>query len=431
MWRYALHVPANRPPRKARPEAAEAAPISTAMDDARIRRYNSSDKNSREDEMRTLFGSAALALAIALTGATPVRAEATINLIDLAELSGSGATVGTNFKNGVDLAVEEINAHGGILGAKIVVSHLDTQSNAGIAKGLAEKALDSQPYALLGPGYSGSVKVVEPLAAEAGIAEIMGGEAADLTEKGNKFVFRTSFGQQSSMPKIAKYIAEVLKAKTAAIVYVNNDFGKGGNESISKEFAARGVKVVLDDSTEAGQADFAADALEVKAANPDVAFIYLNEEESARMLKELRKADVKAPLVGETTLIGQKVIELAGDAANGALGHVGLTTEAPVPALRAYGEKFFAKYHYVPDHNGIKGYLGVYMIKAATEKMGKLDPKGLADALHGLTIKADKEPGILMDVTIDQHGDLDRESFLGEVVAGKQVIKQVLPKLND
>src|SRR5271170_4531119 len=112
---------------------------------------------------------------------SPARADGTINLIDLAELSGSGATVGTNFKNGVDLAVDEINAHGGILGAKIVVSHVDTQSNAGVAKGLAEKALDSEPYALLGPGYSGSVKVVEPLAAEAGLTEIMGGEAADLT----------------------------------------------------------------------------------------------------------------------------------------------------------------------------------------------------------------------------------------------------------
>ena len=113
----------------------------------------------------------------------------------------------------------------------------------------------------------------------------------------------------------------------------------------------------------------------MKTANPDVVFIYLNEEESARILKELRKADVKAPLVGETTLIGQKVIELAGDAANGALGHVGLTTDAPVPALRAYRDKFMTKYNYVPDHNGIKGYLAVYMVKAATEKMGKLDAK--------------------------------------------------------
>jgi branched-chain amino acid transport system substrate-binding protein len=160
-------------------------------------------------------------------------------------------------------------------------------------------------------------------------------------------------------------------------------------------------------------------------------FVYLNEEESARMLKELRKDDIKAPLVGETTLIGQKVIELAGDAANGAIGHVGLTTDAPVPALQAYRDKFMAKYHYVPDHNGIKGYLAIYLIKAATEKMGRLDSKNLAAALHGLTIRADKEPGILMDVTIDENGDLDRESFLGKVVNGKQVITEVLPKMKD
>ncbi len=358
------------------------------------------------------------------------RSADTINLIDLAELSGSGATVGTNFRNGADLAVDEINAKGGILGAKIAITHWDTQSNAGVAKALAEKALDAQPYALLGPGYSGSVKVVAPLAADAGVAEIMGGEAADLTRAGNKFLFRTSFGQQSSMPKIARYIADNLKAKSAAIVYVNNDFGKGGNDSIVKEFDKRGVKVLLDDSTEAGQADFSADAVKVKAANPDVVFVYLNEEESARMLKELRKADVTKPLVGETTLIGQKVIELAGDAANGAIGHVGLTTDAPVPALKAYRDRFFAKYNYVPDHNGVKGYLAVYMIKAATEKMGKIDPKGLPDALHGLSISAVKEPGILLDVTIDGNGDLDRESFIGKVVDGKQVITEVLPKLN-
>ncbi|MGO8800005.1 MAG: ABC transporter substrate-binding protein [Roseiarcus sp.] len=370
-------------------------------------------------------------LASAFPAVCPAQTAATINLADVAELSGSGATVGTNWKNGIDLAVGEINAKGGILGAKIVVTHADSQSNAGIAKAQVQKALDSEPYALLGPGYSGSVKVCAPLAAEAGVAEIMGGEAAELTRAGNKFLFRTSFGQQTSMPKIAKYIAEVLKAKTAAVVWVNNDFGKGGHDTILKEFAARGVKVVADDSTEAGQADFAADALKVKSANPDVVFVYLNEEESARILKELRKADVKAPLVGETTLIGQKVIELAGDAANGALGHVGLTTDAPVPAVKAFRDRFVAKYHYVPDHNGIKGYLAVYMIKAATEKMGKLDSKNLAATLHGMTISPDKEPGILMEVTIDGNGDLDRQSFLGEVVDGKQVIKEVLPKLTN
>lgn len=353
-----------------------------------------------------------------------------IKISNVAELSGGGATVGNNWKNGIDLAVEEVNAKGGILGRKIEVTHADSQSNPGVARAQVQKALDAEPYVLLGPGYSGSVKVTAPLAAEAGITQIVGGEAAELTQAGNKFLFRTSFGQQSSMPKVAKYINDELKAKSVAIVWVNNDFGRGGRDMISKEFAKYGIKVAADLSTEAGQADFAADVSKIKAAAPDAVFIYLNEEESARILKELKRQSVTVPLVGETTLIGQKVVELAGDAANGARGHVGLTTDAPVDLVKAFREKFVKKYNYVPDHNGLKGYLSIYMVKAATQKMGKVDPKGVANALHGLTIKAAEEPGILMDVTFDQNGDIDRQGFLVEIVEGKQVVKKVLPKLN-
>ena len=355
---------------------------------------------------------------------------APIKLADVAELSGGGATVGNNWKNGIDLAIEEINAKGGILGRKLEVTHADSQSNPGVARAQVQKALDNEPYVLLGPDYSGSVKITSPLAAEAGITQIMGGEAAELTQGGNKFLFRTSFGQQSSMPKVAKYINDELKAKSVAIVWVNNDFGKGGRDVITKEFAKYNIKVAADISTEAGQADFAADVSKIKAAAPDAVFVYVNEEESARMLKELKRQAITVPLVGETTLVGQKVVELAGDAANGARGHVGLTTDAPIDLVKAFREKFAKKYNYVPDHNGLKGYLAIYMIKATTEKMGKVDAKAFADNLHGLTIKAASEPGILMDVTFDEKGDIDRQGFLVEIVDGKQVVKQVLPKLN-
>jgi branched-chain amino acid transport system substrate-binding protein len=369
-------------------------------------------------------------LAIASSSVAFAQSSGPIKLADVAELSGGGATVGTNWKNGIDLAVEEINAKGGILGRKIEVTHADSQSNPGVARAQVQKALDDEPYVLLGPGYSGSVKVTAPLAADAGITQIMGGEAAELTQMGDKFLFRTSFGQQSSMPKVAKYINDELKAKSVAIVWVNNDFGRGGRDVIAKEFGRLGIKVVADQSTEAGQSDFAADVSKIKAANPDAVFIYVNEEESARILKEIKRQGVTAPLIGETTLVGQKVIELAGDAANGARGHVGLTTDAPVELIKQFRDKFVKKYNYVPDHNGIKGYLAVYMVKATTDKMGKVDSKAFADTLHGLTIKAADEPGILMDATFDENGDIDRQGFLVEVVDGKQVVKQILPKLH-
>ena len=231
------------------------------------------------------------------------------------------------------------------------------------------------------------------------------------------------------MPKIANYLRDETKAKSLAIIYVNNDFGKGGRNAIMKELETRGIKVVADLSTEAGQADFAADVIKLKGANADAIFVYLNEEESARFLREAKKQGLNKPLIGETTLLGQKVIDLAKGAANGVKGHVGLTVDAPIPAIQAFGKKFEAKFNYKPDHNGVKGYIAPYMIKAAAEKAGKLDAKAIAEALHGLTITPDKVPGILIEATWDDTGEIDRISFLAEVKDGKQVITQTLPKL--
>jgi len=375
-------------------------------------------------------GKAALAAAICMAlGAA--HAQQTVNIPDVIELSGAGAVSGTNWRDGVILAVDEINAKGGILGRKIVTTHSDTQSNPGISRAQVQKALDGDPYVILGPVFSGSVKVNMVLAQQAEVPQFTGAEAADITQMGNSYIFRTSFGQQMSMPKIANYVRDGVKAKTVAVVWVNNDFGKGGRDSFVKEMNSRGIKVAADISTESGQVDFAADVVKVKNANADCVFIYTNEEESARFLREARKQGVKGPLLGETTLLGQKVIELAGDAANGVRGHVGLSADIPVPAVQEFKNKFNKRFGYNPDHNGIKGYTAVYAIKYATTKIGKFDRKLLAKTLHGMTITPAMEPGILIETTWDEHGDIDRISFLAEVVDGKQKITQTLPKLGN
>lgn len=371
---------------------------------------------------------AAVAAALGVT-AGAAYAQQTVNMPIVIELSGAGAVSGTNFRDGAVLAIDEINAKGGILGRKISAPQSDTQSNPGVSRAQVQKAIDGNPYVILGPVFSGSVKVNMILAQQAEVPQFTGAEAADITQMGNPYIFRTSFGQQMSMPKIANYIRDSLKAKTVAVVWVNNDFGKGGRDTFTKEMAARNIKVVADISTESGQVDFAADVVKAKSANADAIFVYTNEEESARFLREARKQGVNKPLIGETTLLGQKVIELAGDAANGARGHVGLTVDAPVAAVLAFREKFFKRFNYLPDHNGIKGYTGVYAVKYATEKIGKFDRKLLAKTMHGLTIKPEQEPGILMEATWDDKGDIDRISFLAEVINGKQKVTQILPKL--
>src|SRR5205085_8468378 len=198
------------------------------------------------------------------------------------------------------------------------------------------------------------------------------------------------------MPKVARYLKEGLKAKTVAMIWVNNDFGKGGRDVFVKAIDQQGIKLVADISTDPGQLDFSGVVLKAKQANADVLFVYSNEEESARALRELRKQGYDKPVVGETVLTSQKVVELAGDAANGAVAHVGLTADAPTPGIKAFADKFQKEYNYKPDHNGLKGYSGMYIVKAVTEKIGKFDPKAFANAMHGIRLSVKDYPGVLM-----------------------------------
>jgi branched-chain amino acid transport system substrate-binding protein len=386
--------------------------------------------NREETIMKSIVAGVALAGAVLLLPPVAARAADTVYIPYVGELSGPGAVSGTNFRDGIILAEEEINAKGGLLGKKIDTPMLDTQSDASISRAEIQKVLDNHPYVILGPVFSGSVVVDMKLTQAAEIPEIVGGEAANITMQGDPYVFRTSFGQQFSMPKIANYLNDQLKIKSVAVVWVNNDFGKGGRDTFVKQMQDKGIKVSADVSTESGQTDFSADVVKVKASNPDAVFVYLNEEESARFLREAKKQGLNKPLIGETTLLGQKVIELAGDAANGVRGHVGLSVDAPIPAVKAFAERFHKRFGYYCDHNGIKGYTAVYMIKYVTDKIGKFDSKAFAATLHGLTITPKEEPNILMEATWDKNGDIDRESFLGEVVDGKQKIVAILPKLH-
>lgn len=375
--------------------------------------------------------SLAAAAAIALTfGVGAASAADPVKLIDVIELSGPGAPAGTNWKNGADLAVAEINAKGGILGRPIQLIHYDSQTNPGATRAAVQRAVDEDAYVVLGPIFSGPISASMQITQRAEVPQIVGGEASGFTKQGNPYIFRTSLNQADAMPKLANYMRDEIKAKSVAVVWVNNDFGKGGRDAIIPELQKRGIQIAADIATESGQADFAADAIKVKNANADAVFVYLNEEESARLLRAVRQQGITKPIIGETTLLGAKVIELAGEAANGVKGHVGLLVDAPKPTFAEFGRKYRDKYGFTSDHNGIKGYTAVYVVKTITERVGKFDREAFAKTLRGARIDVAQEPGVLIDTKWLPNGDLDRESFLVEVTDGKPVVKAVLPMIN-
>ena len=368
---------------------------------------------------------AAALASLAALAAVPAHAQDTIKIANIVEMSGPGTTAGVMFKNGVEMAIKEINAGGGILGKKISYTTEDTQSNPGVAKGLTQKAVDNDVFAIFGPVYSGSIMVSMAESRRGEVPNFTGGEAASITQQGNPYVFRTAFGQSISFPKVARYLTA--KSKKLAVLYVNNDFGKGGQATIKQLLANSGTQIVTEISTEAGQVDFSAAVIQAKQSGADALFAYTNEEESARLLRELRKQGWNKPVIGETVLTSAKVVELAGEAANGAVAHVGLTVEAP--QLQAFGKQYQAMFNTGSDHNGVKGYTGMYVLKAAIEKAGKLDRKAAAAAIRNSCFSAKQYPGVLMDVCFDDKGDIDRESFITEIRAGKTVVAETLPAM--
>ena len=136
-----------------------------------------------------------------------------------------------NFDNGIKLAVKEINAAGGILGRKI---KLFDQRHAAAERRQGPRPEGCRAYVVMGPVFSGSIIV--------GVAETKRAErirTSSITQQGNPYIFGTSFTQAAAMPKVARYMKDNLKAKTAAVMWVNNDFGKGGRE-IAKDLEAQG-----------------------------------------------------------------------------------------------------------------------------------------------------------------------------------------------
>jgi branched-chain amino acid transport system substrate-binding protein len=157
------------------------------------------------------------ALATLTLSLATAQAQTSLKIANIVELTGPGTTAGTMFRSGVELAIKDINAAGGILGRPIESVTMDTQTNPGIAKGLAMKAIEDGAFAIFGPVYTGSIMVSQAETRKAEMPNFTAAAGASVTLTGNPFIFRTGLTQTNSMPKTARYMAQSLKLKKVAV----------------------------------------------------------------------------------------------------------------------------------------------------------------------------------------------------------------------
>ena len=375
---------------------------------------------------RTLISLGALLVAAAT--ALTASAQGTVKLAIVAEITGGGAPSGNMWRDGVLLAVEELNKKGGIQGRRLESFVMDTQTDPPTSVAVIRRAINDRPFAILGTVYSSSTVANMEIAREAGIPQISGSESVLVVQKGNPNIFLTSFSQQVGFAKLVKWLAEDLKASKIALIYVNNAFGRGGREMFLKFLKDRGKTVVADISTEPQQADFTAELTQVRASGATHLMIYSHEEENARIMIQMRKIGLTVEPVGDN-LCAQTTIDAGGDAMNGARCHVPMTALSPVPSMLEMGKRFQERFGRVPDHNGFKGYIGVHLLKAAVDRVGAFDQAKVRDCLHNNFFTMADEPGLLMDTYVDEKGDADRGSFIVEVKNKRSEVAKVLPLL--
>jgi branched-chain amino acid transport system substrate-binding protein len=346
------------------------------------------------------------------------------------EQIGAGAVVGMRWVRGIDMAVSDINKEGGILGKKIETFTIDTKSEAPVAVAAVRKAVERKPFVIMGPIYSGSTLACASVARDAGIPQFVGSESPSIGRQKNPNTFMTTVNSELGTMKVVNWLTGTVKAKKMAIMYANNDFGKAGRDALMKLLQPRGVQFVADIATEQGQSSFSGEISRVKPSGADTLFIYMNEEESARLLRQIKEAglDKQVRLVGHNTLMNVDTIRLAKDAVNGVEGYIGETYAAVL--LKPLTDRYVAQYNELPDHNLFKSYMGMQIVKAAVDENKSFDQQKLKERLHNNTLCAKDHPGIILDVHYDENNDIDKQTYIVKVVNEKHTVTDVLPPLH-
>lgn len=318
-------------------------------------------------------------------------AAAPIIIADVMPLSGEIATFGQGANNGVKLAVDEANAAGGIKGHKIEVAVYDTLGKPEEAAIAGTRAItDKKAVLIIGELGSGGSLALAPIADSNKVPAISPASTnPKVTKDGDKtrpYMFRVCFIDPFQGTVMAKFAAENLKAKKAAIIRdVGNDYSMGLADYFTKKFKELGGEIAVDVSYKAGDQDFKAQLTKVKFAKPDIVYVPGYYTDVALIGRQARELGLKVPLAGGDGWDSSKLYEIAQGALDGSFFSNHYSSENPSPVVQEFSKKYEAAFHAKPDAFAALGYdaalLGLDAMKRATE----LTPTAIRDAIEQTT----------------------------------------------
>jgi len=359
-----------------------------------------------------LAGTLALALAAGCkkkeegkAGETSKAAGDTIKIGFLGALTGDIAMYGKPALEGMKMAVDDINASGGINGKKIEIIETDNRGDKQEGASVAQKLISrDNVVAILGDPTTGISKVVAPIAQKAGVVMLSpGATGPGLVEIGD-FIFRDTLLDSVAMPAIIDYFAKDLNyRKVAVITSDNNDYSVGFSQTFRDAAKGKGIEIVADEKVKDGDRDFSAQVTNIKAKQPDVIFFSGYYTEAALIMKEVRKQGLKANMFGGDGLFSPEFIKLGGAAVEGSMSALAFSSDQATDETAKFVEAFKKKFNgALPGIYDAQGYDGLMMIADAMKRSNSTDPKVFKDALAKtkdfkgvsgtITIRPNREP---------------------------------------
>lgn len=328
-------------------------------------------------------------------------------------LTGSDATFGLSSNKGVRLALDEINAAGGVKGKKISLVTLDDQGkNEEAAAATTRLITQNKVVAIIGGVASGRSKAAAPIAQTHKVPFVSPASTNPDVTKAGDYIFRICFIDPFQGFVMAKFANENLKLKKVAILRdVKNDYSVGLADVFRDEFKKRGGEIINDLSYQAGDIDFKAQLTEIRSKNPDGIYIPGYYTEVGLIAQQARQLGIKAPLMGGDGWDSDKLSEIGKDAINGNFYSNHYTTESSDPSVTEFIKKFKAKYNETPDALAALGYDAAKILVAAMERSADLSGQAIRDELA----KTKDFGGVTGKVSLNENRDAVKSAVIIQV----------------
>jgi branched-chain amino acid transport system substrate-binding protein len=297
----------------------------------------------------------------------------TINIGATLDFTGPNAVYGNQVRQGLDLAIEEINKNGGIEDKKVKITYLDSHSDPKTAVTNTQQLISVDNCKILIGEISSSATLAMIPVVEQNNAFLFAPASSSpkLTDVSKNFA-RNWPSDDAEAGSAAEFAISNFTAKTSAIIYVNSDYGLGLKDKFTQVFESKGGKVVDAEPYGVGTTDFRTILLKVKDTNPDCIYLAGNPKEMGACIKQLRENDLTAKIISNTGFLQNDCLSLAGKAANGVVVPTPEynPTDSTQVSIYDFYKKFKAKYHTIPTMVNANAYDAIYLIKEAIENVG-------------------------------------------------------------